>query len=230
MSVTLRFAAALVVASFLHAPNAWAQSQLQIDWCIGTNDPMPDLTIAGCNAVINSGNYSGHSLAVAYNNRAIAYQAVGQYDRSIQDSDQAIRLDPNYARAVYNRGFTNEKQGQDDRALADYSQAIRLDPDFGSAFNNRGSVFYRRGQYDRALQDYDRAIELDIGNANIYYNRSLAKRELGDSAGATEDYNTAVRMDPGIEHALKSGTQGEKICWEMMGCRTEGCYKNCKGA
>ena len=42
---------------------------------------------------------------VAYYNRGVAYDDLGQYQRAIQDSDTAIRLKPDYANAYNNRGI-----------------------------------------------------------------------------------------------------------------------------
>ena len=49
-------------------------------------------------------------------------------DRAIEDYDQAIRLNPNFAEAFYNRGVAYDGKGQPDRAIEDYDQAIRLNP------------------------------------------------------------------------------------------------------
>jgi tetratricopeptide (TPR) repeat protein len=43
------------------------------------------------------------NLALAFNDRGNAYANKGQYDRAIQDYDQAIKLDPNLALAINNR-------------------------------------------------------------------------------------------------------------------------------
>ena len=43
------------------------------------------------------------------------------------DYDQAIQLNPKYARAYHNRGSAWGNKGDLDRAIADYNQAIRLD-------------------------------------------------------------------------------------------------------
>ena len=50
------------------------------------------------------------------------------YDRAIRDFDEAIRLDPKYARAYAERGYAWLAKGNYDQALKDYDQAIRLDP------------------------------------------------------------------------------------------------------
>ena len=51
-----------------------------------------------------------------------------QHDRAIQDFDQAIKLNPNYAIAFYNRGNAYRLKGQHDRAIQDLDQAIKLNP------------------------------------------------------------------------------------------------------
>jgi tetratricopeptide (TPR) repeat protein len=49
-----------------------------------------------------------------------------QYDRAIEDYDEAIRLDPNEALYVKNRGNAFRIIGQYDRAVADFRKALTL--------------------------------------------------------------------------------------------------------
>ena len=77
---------------------------------------------------------------------------MGQYDRAIQDYDQAIRLNPNWAEAFNNRGRAYSDKGQHDRAIQDLDQAIRLNPNFAEAFYNRGHAYA-----DKAVQRWQPA-------------------------------------------------------------------------
>jgi tetratricopeptide (TPR) repeat protein len=61
--------------------------------------------ISGCTTVIQSGRENTENLAVAFNNRGNAYSDKGDLERAIQDYDQAIRLNPQYATAFNNRGM-----------------------------------------------------------------------------------------------------------------------------
>jgi TPR repeat len=87
--------------------------------------PDPDLSISRCTAMIQSGHETQQNLAFAFRSRGIAYARKGQYDRAIEDLDQAIRLDPNDAVAFSNRGGAYNGKGQYDRAIEDRSASRR---------------------------------------------------------------------------------------------------------
>jgi tetratricopeptide (TPR) repeat protein len=98
-----RLLAVLPMIAALLAGHAAAQDRdRQWDWCRlydergnprpGSN---PDLAIGACTTIIQSGKEATQGLASAFNNRGIACAKKGQYDRAIQDYDQALLLDPN---------------------------------------------------------------------------------------------------------------------------------------
>jgi tetratricopeptide (TPR) repeat protein len=89
-----------------------------------------DVAIAACTRAIDSGQYTTQNVASLYTRRGNEYAYKGQYDRAIQDFDQAIRLDPQNVVAFYDRGIAYGAKGQRDRAIQDFDQAIRLDPQF----------------------------------------------------------------------------------------------------
>jgi tetratricopeptide (TPR) repeat protein len=66
------------------------------------------------------------NLAVAYNDRGLAYADKKEYDRAIADFSEAIRLDPKYALAYYYRAVAYRRIGREDLAKADESTAKGL--------------------------------------------------------------------------------------------------------
>src|ERR1700739_4563989 len=100
-------------------------------------DANPDLSIDGCTALIQSGQENTSRLAEAFSDRGNAFFRKGDYDRAIQDYDQAIQLKPDFAQAFNNRGNALTRKGMFDLAIEDYGRAILLRPDYAMAFNNR---------------------------------------------------------------------------------------------
>lgn len=91
-----------------------------------THQYSPADQIAGCTALIQANPQN----EAAYFNRALVYgRDLRQYDRSISDFGEAIRLNPQDAAAYHSRGMAYEGLGEKDRAAADFDEAARLDPD-----------------------------------------------------------------------------------------------------
>src|SRR6266478_6639873 len=88
-----------------------AHAQTRVENLMRCNDDNPDLRIGGCTAIIQAGRETTENLAVAFSTRGSAYNAKGDNDRAIQDTDQAIRLNPNNATAYYNRGNAYRAKG-----------------------------------------------------------------------------------------------------------------------
>jgi tetratricopeptide (TPR) repeat protein len=91
-----------------------------------------DVAIAACTRSIESGQFTGHNLAVDYSNRGVEYKTKGDYDHAIADYNDAIRLDPKYTDAYYNWGIAKRAKGGAAGADADVAKAKQLDPNVGN--------------------------------------------------------------------------------------------------
>jgi tetratricopeptide (TPR) repeat protein len=194
-------AGAIVFAATAGLPGAAPAQQSQAwNWCNAsvTDGVSLDQQISGCTTVIQSGKETKESLATAFNYRGFTYHGKGQYDRAIQDYDQAIKLVPDYADAYSNRGADFNNIGQYDRAVRDLNQAIKLNPNDAINFKNRSYSNAKKGQYERAFQDLDQAIKLDPNDAEALFYRSLARGRKGDEVGAKADMTAAKRINPNI--------------------------------
>jgi lipoprotein NlpI len=196
-----RYFGALVVALALisggFTPAAPVTAEKALDWCNGDDHATPDMMIAGCSAMISSGEYSGRDLAIAYTNRGSAYDDKRDEDRAIADHDLAIKIDPKLDLAFNNRGNAYTRKGEPDRAIEDYNEAIRLNPKFFMAWINRGKTYRDdKHEYTRAISDYDEAIRINPDFADAYNSRGIAYDSLGKRDLALVDYDSAIRLDP----------------------------------
>ena len=115
-------AAAACVAVALGAAPALAQKSQNWEWCENKNNAFSaDLGINGCTAVIQSGRESKRNLAIAFSNRCSLLNDKKEYDRALADCNQAIQIDPKFARSYLNRGIAYRGKGDNDRAIEELS-------------------------------------------------------------------------------------------------------------
>src|SRR5690348_5197538 len=82
-----------------------AQTSKQLTACIRDVDSGDaEQVIQNCSQAIDSRQLTEQNLSRALNNRGIAYQNKGDYDRAIADFTRALGLNPNDNKALNNRG------------------------------------------------------------------------------------------------------------------------------
>ena len=129
----------------------------------------------------------------------------GGFKKAIECFEQAINLDPNFARAHARMAFAYFAAGINENSSANaekvreiVNKALELDPNLAEAYVSRGFV---SGVYDwnfrAAEKDYLRAIELEPNNdtAHWLYAMNLSNRGRVDEALA--EIETAQTIDPG---------------------------------
>ena len=73
-------------------------------------------------------------------NRGWAWHRKREYDNSVADYSEAIRLNPNNAKAYSGRGIVFGDKGDLDKAIADFTESIRLDGMSPEGYYNRGNT------------------------------------------------------------------------------------------
>jgi tetratricopeptide (TPR) repeat protein len=125
----------------------------------------PAAKIAGCTAVIASGQESPANLAIAYANRASAYDAQGRDTQAVADATQAIALNPLYADGYNERAWAEHGLGRDAAGLPDADKAVSLAPGDAESLETRAEIHERLGHRAAALADYRAALRLNPGLA-----------------------------------------------------------------
>jgi tetratricopeptide (TPR) repeat protein len=113
--------------------------------------------IPACTSVIQSRRQTPETLARAFFYRGRALTAKSQFDRAVEDFNQAIRLDPDFPDAFNFRGVAWVGKGQFEQAISDFNQAIRLDPNYAIAIYNRGLAAQNLGRADEAARYFEQA-------------------------------------------------------------------------
>ena len=68
----------------------------------------------------------GSNDAQYYDDRGFRYYQQKNYEKAVNDYDEAIRLDPNFTNAYRNRGNAFKAQGENEKADADFGKAAQV--------------------------------------------------------------------------------------------------------
>jgi tetratricopeptide (TPR) repeat protein len=186
------FVIALVLISALLPSSVRGQSRC--------GDPDPEVSISVCSAIIQSGRARGRDLAVAHTERGVAYVALLDYDRALQDFGEAIRADATFAKAFANRGAVYGAKQDFDRAIEDFTRVLMLEPRSAHAFADRAGMHRLHGQHDEAIRDYTEAIRINPAFADAILNRAITLAGTSRCAEAIADFTRAIelsKLEPG---------------------------------
>ncbi|MBI2669100.1 tetratricopeptide repeat protein [Candidatus Woesearchaeota archaeon] len=120
-----------------------------------------------------------------------------EFEETIADSDEAIKLNPKDATAYLKRGCAKYYLDQSEAAIADANKAIELDPKYAGGYYYRGyAKMAGLEQFEAAIADFNEAIKLDPKCVAAYTDRSRAKGELRQFEATIADANKAIELDP----------------------------------
>jgi serine/threonine-protein kinase len=125
----------------------------------------------------------------------------GDYRGAIQDFNQALRFNADFAEVYYYRGMSRYKKGDYLGAINDYSQVLRVNPHNAEAYNERGFVRAVLGDRWGAMQDYNQALQIDAKHIKTYLNRIPLRVELADYQEAIADCTAALNINPNLPKA-----------------------------
>ena len=138
--------------------------------------------------------------AASHLERAAIWYLKGEYDKSIAECDEVIKLDPKDANAYDERGSAWKAKGNYEKALADYEHAVKLVPTSAPAYGVLArfqatcpDAKYRDGRQAflnaRTAFDFTRGMDCSIVDT-----LAAACAECGDFKKAVEYQTKAIEM------------------------------------
>lgn len=192
---------ALTTAVALMPMPAAAQTQQQVDQCNSKDGATRDLVVSGCTALIQSNRFTGKILASIFFQRGNAYLHQDN-DSAINDYNQSIRLDPNFAGAYFNRAAAYEFKHVYPQAVADLAAYTRLVPTNPDGWTELCWVRGRAGQLEQAIKDCNEALRLKPEFASAFDARGFVHLKAGAFDKAIADYDIAIKSLPKFVEAL----------------------------
>lgn len=167
--------------------------------------------LAASTALIVLGSLAGvvysqmpQTKAIAFYNQGLEKAKTGDKQAAIEQFNQAIQLNPNYAQAYYERADARFHLADYQGAIEDATQAIRINPNYADAYRRRCAAQGNLKNYQASIEDCTQAIRIDPVNALTYVNRASTYYSLGDKQKSIADSSQAIQINPKLSLAYIS--------------------------
>jgi tetratricopeptide (TPR) repeat protein len=126
--------------------------------------------------------------------RGLDYAQNLEYQQAIKEFINAIKINPNYARAYNCLGNVHNSLNNPREAITYFEKAIQINPNYARAYNNLAGVYFSLGEYRQAIAYSEKAIRINPDDAQNYYNLGLAFHRLDESVQARENFQKAKEL------------------------------------
>lgn len=147
---------------------------------------------------------SAKTSATAYALRAFARLKAGSLDRALEDSTNALTLEPKTATALLVRANINLTKGRFAEALSESRQALKLDPVQAWCYITYGSALSAAGRNEEAMKILNQAVALAPNDGEAHLARGRCLAALGRHAKARQDIENAVALDAGLTQEARA--------------------------
>jgi tetratricopeptide (TPR) repeat protein len=133
--------------------------------------------------------------------RGIAMFHECQYQESVHDYTEAIKINPKYDFAYKSRAYTLWFLNKRDEAVSDIWRAIEINP-IGEYYDDLGGFYAWAGDRANALIYHRKATEVAPDSERLWYNYGVELMEDGQYKEALKMYNKAIELWPLYDDAL----------------------------
>ncbi len=148
--------------------------------------------------------YKAFTEASRLSSAGVAYGMNGQYDKSVADLAQAVKLDPNDPDIWNNYGLYLGESGKLNESLDALNKAIALKPGFEKAMYNKGNAYAKAGDFKNALKEYGAALAVNPNYTDALNNSGNCYIMLQRPDSARIFFERSVQANPGNTKAIQN--------------------------
>ena len=140
----------------------------------------------------------------------------GNYDRSIERYEQALRFAPESFEALYDLGnglYEAEQYEQAEQTmLKAAADTLRTETERAEAFYNLGNAQFKQQKYQEALASYRQSLRLNPSDVEAKYNYAYTKRLLDEqqNGGGGGDSDQNQENDQNQDQQQSDGSEGQQ--------------------
>jgi tetratricopeptide (TPR) repeat protein len=139
---------------------------------------------------LNAGN------GEAFINKSFIELSIGDFESSLKNAQQGVKLYPQLAHAYFTLGNTYRKFKKINEAKEAFIKAISIRSDVYRFHYNLGNVYLEQNQNSKAIESFSEAIRLNPEYAEAYTNRAIAYTMTEKYLPAIKDYDFLLKKNP----------------------------------
>jgi type IV pilus assembly protein PilF len=160
------------------------------------------LLLTGCGTP--SGGAGGGASARVHTELAGLYYDRAQFGIALEEVENALQADHDYAPAYYMRGLIHMELREDKDAEDDFQNSIRLDKNDPKAHYNYGLFMCQRGREKESIAQFMAAVKNPLyGTPGLaYLSAGICSRKAGNNKDAEEFLQKSLRVQPELTQAM----------------------------
>ena len=146
--------------------------------------------------------------------RGRIYFLLHEFDNSVRDYTEALKLDDSLDEAYFGRGMSRGRLGMIKQGIEDLSIYIQRNPSSSRAYTKRGVRYIWAGDLQNAKKDLLRAIELDVSNAEAHDDIGVVYASAGDYKSAISHFQQVIEIDPSYQKGFHNLAMAYQVTGE----------------
>lgn len=161
------------------------------------------LTGCGTPSGGSSSNANASASAKVHTELAGLYYEMGKHGIALEELEQALQADRNYAPAYGVRGLVHMALREDKEAEEDFQKSLHIDKADSDTHNNYGWFLCQRGRVKEAIPQFMAALKNPLYQtpARAYLNAGLCSKNAGNNKDAEEFLQNALQIQPDLPQA-----------------------------
>lgn len=131
-----------------------------------------------------------------FNNMAILYKELNQFDKAHAHINKALSLKPNDSDCLNTLSLIYKKENKLSEAINTCQQILSLDDQYSRAWNNLGNLYEQQNELNKAIDCYKKALSIEPKYLDCINNLAETYGNHGHYRKAIEYYEQALVLNP----------------------------------